>query len=67
MRLTTTLAAAAAVAVAGSAAVAGGLAPEVMEAPVVVVDTPMAAGSSVPAGYVVLGLLAALVAASGSF
>ena len=67
MRITKTLAAAAVIAAAGTTAFAGGLAPEVMEAPVVVVDTPMAAGSSVPAGYVVLGLLAALVAASGSF
>ena len=67
MRLTTTLAAAAAIAVAGSAATAGGLAPEVMEAPVVVVEAPMAAAGSINSGYVVLGLLAALVAASGSF
>ena len=67
MRLTTTLAAAAAIAVAGSAATAGGLAPEVMEAPVVVVDTPAPAVGSINSGYVVLGLLAALVAASGSF
>ncbi|MEY1557738.1 hypothetical protein AB3Y40_19065 [Yoonia sp. R2331] len=66
MRLTTTLAAAAAIAVTGAAANAGGLAPEVMEAPVVVVDTPAPAGS-INSGYVVLGLLAALVAASGSF
>jgi len=73
MRLTTTLAAAAAIAVAGSAATAGGLAPEVMEAPVVVVDdTPMAPVGSFGLGaaggsYVTLGLLAALVAAAGSF
>ncbi|SEW45019.1 hypothetical protein SAMN04488515_3274 [Cognatiyoonia koreensis] len=65
MRLTTTLAAAAAIAVSGAAANAGGIAPVITEAPVVVVDTP--AGSSIPAGYIVLGLLAALVAASGSF
>ena len=67
MRITTTLAAAAAIAVTGAAASAGGLAPEVMESPVVVVDTPMAATSSVNPGFVVLGLLAALVAASGSY
>ena len=66
MRLTTTLAAAAAIAVTGAAANAGGLAPEVMEAPVVVVD-PVAPAGSINSGYVVLGLLAALVAASGSF
>lgn len=66
MRIAKTLIAAAAIAAAGSAATAGGLAPEVMEAPVVVVDTPAPAGS-INSGYVVLGLLAALVAASGSF
>jgi hypothetical protein len=67
MRITTTLAAAAAIAVTGAAASAGGLAPEVMEAPVVIVDTPMAPTGSVNSGYIVLGLLAALVAASGSY
>ncbi len=66
MRITKTLAAAAVIAVAGSAATAGGLAPEIMEAPVVVVD-PVAPTGSINSGYVVLGLLAALVAASGSF
>ena len=66
MNMTKTLIAAAALAVTGAAATAGGLAPEVMEAPVVVVDTPAPAGSINP-GYVVLGLLAALVAASASF
>ncbi len=65
MRLTTTLAAAAAIAVSGAAATAGGLAP-VAETPVVVVDTPAPAGS-INSGYIVLGLLAALIAASGSF
>ncbi len=66
MRLTTTLAAAAAIAVSGAAANAGGLAPVAVETPVVVVDTPAPAGS-INSGYIVLGLLAALVAASGSF
>tara|TARA_R110002051_G_scaffold271530_1_gene331988 strand:- start:23231 stop:23437 length:207 start_codon:yes stop_codon:yes gene_type:complete len=68
MRLTTTLAAAAAIAVSGVAANAGGLAPAVPEMTVapVMVDTPAPAGS-INSGYVVLGLLAALVAASGSF
>lgn len=66
MRLTTTLAAAAAIAVSGVAANAGGLAPVMVEAPVVMVDTPAPAGS-INSGYIVLGLLAALVAASGSF
>jgi hypothetical protein len=67
MRLTTTLAAAAAISVAGATANAGGLAPEVMEAPVVVVEPMMEKGGSIPAGYIVLGLVAALVAASASF
>ncbi|MBB5720444.1 MAG: hypothetical protein ABJO29_09590 [Yoonia sp.] len=66
MRLTTTLAAAAAIAVSGVAANAGGLAPVIPEAPVVIVDTPAPAGS-INSGYIVLGLLAALVAASASF
>lgn len=68
MRITTTLAAAAAIAVSGVAASAGGLstpAPEMTVAPVMM-DTPAPAGS-INSGYVVLGLLAALVAASGSF
>lgn len=68
MRLTTTLIAAAAIAVSGVAANAGGLsapAPEMTVAPVMM-DTPAPAGS-INSGYVVLGLLAALVAASGSF
>ncbi len=65
MRLTTTLAAAAAIAVSAVSANAGGLAPMV-EAPVVMIETPAPAGSINP-GYIVLGLLAALVAASGSF
>lgn len=69
MRFTATLAAAAAITVSAVAANAGGLnlpapepmivAPEVMEAP--------APTGSLNSGYVVLGLLAALVAASGSF
>ena len=68
MRLTTTLAAAAAIAVSGVAANAGGLAPAVPEMTVaaVMIDTPAPTGS-INSGYVVLGLLAALVAASGSF
>lgn len=65
MRLTTTLAAAAAIAVAGASANAGGLAPVVMEEPMVVVDAAPVGG--INSGYVVLGLVAALVAASGSF
>ncbi len=66
MRLTTTLAAAAAIAVSGVAANAGGLAPVVTERPVVIVDTPAPSGSISP-GLIVLGVLGALVAASASF
>ena len=63
MRFTTTLAAAAALAVSGVAATAGGMADEVMEAPVVMAE-PMAepAGSSV----IVLGVLAALLIAAAA-
>lgn len=68
MRLTTTLAAAAAIAVSGVAANAGGLSVPVTTTPTVVdVMTPAAPTGSVNSGYIVLGLLAALVAASGSF
>ena len=66
MRLTTTLAAAAAIAVSGVAANAGGLSP-VVEVPMVEVMTPAPAGGSITSGYIILGLLAALVAASASF
>ena len=67
MRFTKTLIAAAAISTIGMTATAGGLAPEVMETvPVVVEDTMMPTGS-INSGYVVLGLLAALVAASASF
>lgn len=65
MRFTKVIAVAAALSTFGVAASAGGLAPPVMN-DVVVVDTPAPAGS-INSGYVVLGLLAALVAASGSF
>lgn len=65
MRLTTTLAAAA-FAVSGVAANAGGLSPEVMEAPVVVVEEAAPAGSSVNSTYVVLGVLAALLIAAAA-
>ena len=65
MRLTTTLAAAAAIAVSGVAANAGGLSP-VVETPMVEVMTPAPAGS-VSSGYIIIGLLVALIAASGSF
>ncbi|MEJ6403132.1 hypothetical protein [Yoonia sp. 2307UL14-13] len=63
MRLTTTLAASAALAVSGFAANAGGLAPEVMEAPVVVVEE-QPAGSSINSTFVIVGVLAALLIAA---
>ena len=66
MRLTTTLAAAAAIAVSGVAANAGGLATPVDDAPIVEVMNTEPTGS-VSSGYIILGLLAALVAASASF
>ena len=67
MRLTTTLAAAAVLAVSGVTANAGGLSTPVMTtAPMVEVMTPAPAGS-LNSGYIVLGLLVALVAAAGSF
>ena len=68
MRFTKTLVAAAALAVAGSAAFAGGPGPAIADNDVIVLP-PVETGSpsSVPAGYIVLGLVAALVAASGSF
>ncbi len=69
MRFTTTLAAAAALSLSAVAAQAGnpGLsAPDSMVmAPAEVIE--VAPTSSVNSGYIVLGLLAALVAASGSF
>ena len=65
MRLTTTLAAAAALAVSGVAASAGGLADEIMETPVVVAE-PAPATSSISPTYVVLGVLAALLIAAAA-
>lgn len=65
MRFTTTLAAAAALAVSGVAATAGGMNNEVMEAPVVMVEpAPAAPTSSVSPTYIVLGVLAALLIAA---
>ncbi|MFT4743523.1 MAG: hypothetical protein ACI91Z_001498 [Yoonia sp.] len=66
MRLTTTLAAAAVFAVSGVTANAGGLQTPVMITPIVDVMAPAPTGS-LSNGYIVLGLLAALVAAAGSF
>lgn len=64
MRLTTTLAAAAAIAVSGVAANAGGLTAPV-EAPMVEVMTPAPAGS-MSSGLLLLALIAALLAVSSS-
>jgi hypothetical protein len=63
MRLTTTLAAAAAIAVSGVAAHAGGMAETVV--PTVMVQKPVAT-SSINPGFIVLGLLAVLVAVAAS-
>ena len=65
MRLTTTLAAAAAIAVSGVAANAGGLSPAIPEAPMILVDAP-APVSSISSSYILIGLLGALFAASAS-
>jgi hypothetical protein len=63
MRFTTTLAAAAAIALTSTTAFAGGVAPAMMEAPVEeVMEAP--ATSSVKPAYIVLGVLAALLIAS---
>ena len=63
MRITTTLAAAASVAVLSTSAFAGGMSDEVMEAPVVM-DKPMDKAMAEPAGsstvgIIVIGVLAA--------
>ena len=65
MRFTTTLAAATAIAVSAITANAGGRSEEVMEAPVVVVESaPAPAASSVSPTYIVLGVLPALLVAA---
>jgi hypothetical protein len=65
MRLTTTLAAAAALAVSGFAANAGGMDQPVMAAPVVMVEPEMAPkGSSINSTYLIVGVLAALLIAA---
>lgn len=63
MRILTTLIAATAIAGLTTAATAGGLAPEVMEAPVVIAE-PAPAGSSINPAFVVVGVLAALLIAA---
>lgn len=65
MRIVATLAAAATLAVSGAAVSAGGLADEVMEAPVAVEEPMMEpAGSSVSPTLIVIGILAALLLAA---
>jgi hypothetical protein len=66
MRLTTTLAASAVIAVSAVAANAGSLAPATMEAPVVVMEEPAPAGSSINPAFVVVGVLAALLIAASA-
>ena len=65
MRTLKVLATAAALSAAAMTANAGGLAPVVPVEPVEIVPAP--ATGSISSGYIVLGLLAALVAASASF
>ncbi len=65
MRTLKVLATAAALSAAAMTANAGGLAPVVPAEPVEIVPAP--ATGSISSGYIVLGLLAALVAASASF
>ena len=68
MRSLKVLAAAAVLATTAATANAGGLAaPVIPAAPQVIVDVPAPAGGSINSGYIVLGLLAVLVAASASF
>ena len=66
MRLTTTLAASAVIAVSAVAANAGSLAPTTMEAPVAVAAAPAPAGSSINPAFVVVGVLAALLIAAAA-
>ena len=67
MRSLKVLAAAAVLATTAATAHAGGLAAPIQDAPIVIDNTPAPAGGSINSGYIVLGLLAALVAASASF
>lgn len=66
MRITTTLAAAASIAVLSTSAFAGGMSPEVMEPPVMVEPAPAPAASSISPTYIVLGVLAALLIAAAA-
>ena len=64
MRITKTLAAAAAIAALSTSAFAGGMADEVMEAPIVVEEEMAPAGSSISPAIIVVGILAALLLAA---
>ena len=64
MRLITSLITASALVAAGSFANAGGLSNQIDEQPVVVMEEPAPAGSSISPTYVVLGVLAALLIAA---
>ncbi|MDX8350968.1 hypothetical protein [Cognatiyoonia sp. IB215182] len=64
MRITTTLTAAVAMTAFATSSIAGGLADEIMEAPVEVEDTMAPAGTSVNPTFVILGVLAALLIAA---
>jgi hypothetical protein len=67
MRLLSTITAAITIAAFTTAATAGGLSPEVMEAPVAVAPAVAPAATSVNPAFVVVGVLAALlIAANGS-
>ncbi|WP_322891539.1 MULTISPECIES: hypothetical protein [unclassified Yoonia] len=66
MRILTTLTAATALAGFTTAATAGGLSPEIMEAPVVAAEPAPAPGSSINPAFIVVGVLAALLIASSS-
>ncbi|MDB4111010.1 hypothetical protein N9824_00820 [bacterium] len=61
MRITTTLAAAASIAVLSTSAFAGGMSEEVMEAPVVMEEMAPAPAGSGTAGIIALGVLAAIL------
>ena len=64
MRITKTLATAAAIAALSTSAFAGGMADEVMEAPVVVEEEMAPAGPSISPAIIVVGILAALLLAA---
>ena len=64
MRFLTHSIAAGAMVASGSMVQAGGLSPEITEAPVMITQEPAPAGSSISPTYVVLGVLAALLIAA---